>query len=64
MVDDSDGDDGGYGHVVPQQVAGRQIGGALMLQAPRRRSEPDAILAKLEQVDSRLEANVSGFMPT
>jgi voltage-gated potassium channel len=63
----------GYGDVVPDHVAGRLIGGALMLQgialltvitasvtatlieqARRRRSEPDALLAKLEQIESRL----------
>jgi voltage-gated potassium channel len=65
----------GYGDVVPEHVAGRLIGGALMLQgialltvitasvtatlieqARRRRTETDAVLAKLEQVESRLEA--------
>jgi voltage-gated potassium channel len=65
----------GYGDVVPEHVAGRLIGVALMLQgiallsvitasvtatlieqARRGRSEPDAILAKLEQMEARLEA--------
>jgi voltage-gated potassium channel len=65
----------GYGDVVPEHVAGRLIGGALMLQgialltvitasvtatlieqARQRRQAPDAVLAKLEEIDSRLEA--------
>jgi voltage-gated potassium channel len=64
----------GYGDVVPEHLAGRLIGGVLMLQgialltvitasvtatlieqARRRRAEPDAVLAKLEQIESRLE---------
>ena len=62
----------GYGDVVPEHLAGRLIGGALMLQGialltvitasvtatlieqARRREEPDAVLAKLEQIESRL----------
>jgi voltage-gated potassium channel len=63
----------GYGDVVPERMAGRLIGGALMLQgialltvitgavtatlieqARTRRSQPDAILATLEQIESRL----------
>jgi voltage-gated potassium channel len=70
----------GYGDVVPENVSGRLIGGALMLQgialltvitaavtatlveqARRRRPEPDAVLAKLEQVESRLEAIEQGM---
>ena len=65
----------GYGDVVPVNLAGRLIGGALMLQgialltvitaavtatlieqARQRRPEPDAVLAKLEQVEARLAA--------
>jgi voltage-gated potassium channel len=65
----------GYGDVVPEHVAGRLIGGALMLQgialltvitasvtatlveqARQRRTEPDVVLAKLEQVEARLAA--------
>jgi voltage-gated potassium channel len=65
----------GYGDVVPEHVAGRLIGGALMLQgialltvitasvtatlieqARQRRQAPDEVVAKLEQIDSRLEA--------
>jgi voltage-gated potassium channel len=64
----------GYGDVVPEQVAGRLIGAALMLQGialltvitasvtatlieqarQRRATESDAVLAKLEQIESRL----------
>jgi voltage-gated potassium channel len=70
----------GYGDVVPEHVAGRLIGGALMLQgialltvitasvtatlieqARRRRSEPDAVVAKLEQVEARLESIEEGM---
>lgn len=65
----------GYGDVVPEHVAGRLIGGVLMLQgiallavvtasvtatlieqARQRRQAPDAVLAKLEQIESRLES--------
>ena len=64
----------GYGDVVPEYIAGRLIGGVLMLQgialltvitasvtatfieqARERRADPDAVLAKLEQVEARLE---------
>ena len=64
----------GYGDVVPEHVAGRLIGAALMLQGialltvitaavtatlieqarQRRATESDAVLAKLEQIESRL----------
>jgi voltage-gated potassium channel len=65
----------GYGDVVPEHLAGRLIGVALMLQGIAlltvitaavtatlveqtrrrlRRSQPDAVLAKLEQVEARL----------
>jgi voltage-gated potassium channel len=63
----------GYGDVVPEHLAGRLIGGFLMLQgialltvitasvtatlieqARQRRDEPDAVLAKLEQIEARL----------
>jgi voltage-gated potassium channel len=70
----------GYGDVVPEHVAGRLIGGALMLQgialltvitasvtatlieqARQRRQAPDEVLAKLEQIDARLEAIEMGI---
>jgi voltage-gated potassium channel len=70
----------GYGDVVPEQVSGRLIGAALMLQgialltvitasvtatlieqARQRRQTPDAVLAKLEQMESRLEAIEQGM---
>jgi voltage-gated potassium channel len=70
----------GYGDVVPEHLAGRLIGGALMLQgialltvitasvtatlieqARQRHQEPDAVLAKLEQIESRLEAIERGM---
>jgi len=70
----------GYGDVVPEHVAGRLIGGALMLQgialltvitasvtatlieqARQRRQAPDAVVAKLEQIESRLEAIEQGI---
>ena len=75
----------GYGDVVPENVAGRLIGGALMLQgialltvitasvtatlieqARQRRQAPDAVLpdavlAKLDQIESRLEAIERGM---
>jgi voltage-gated potassium channel len=70
----------GYGDVVPDHVAGRLVGAALMLQgialltvitasvtatlieqARRRRSEPDAVLAKLEEVEARLKAIEQGI---
>ena len=64
----------GYGDVVPEHVAGRLIGAALMLQGialltvitasvtatlieqarQRRATESDAVMAKLEQIESRL----------
>ena len=66
----------GYGDVVPEHLAGRLIGAALMLQGialltvitaavtatlieqarQRRSSEQDPVLAKLEQIESRLGA--------
>lgn len=70
----------GYGDVVPEHLAGRLIGGALMLQgialltvitaavtatlieqARQRRTEPDAVLAKLGQVEARLAAIEEGM---
>ena len=70
----------GYGDVVPEHVAGRLIGGALMLQgialltvitasvtatlieqARQRRQAPDAVVAKLEQIESRLAAIEQGI---
>lgn len=66
----------GYGDVVPENLGGRLIGGALMLQGialvtvitaavtatlieqarQRRPPESDPVLAKLQQIESRLEA--------
>jgi voltage-gated potassium channel len=66
----------GYGDVVPENLGGRLIGGALMLQGialltvitaavtatlieqarQRRPPESDPVLAKLEQIESRLGA--------
>jgi voltage-gated potassium channel len=71
----------GYGDVVPEHVAGRLIGGALMLQGialltvitasvtatlieqarQRRQEQPDAVLAKLEQMEARLESIERGM---
>ena len=71
----------GYGDVVPEHVAGRLIGGVLMLQGlalltvitasvtaalieqarQRRQDQPDAVLAKLEQMEARLEAIERGM---
>jgi voltage-gated potassium channel len=70
----------GYGDVVPEHVAGRLIGGVLMLngialltvitasvtatlieQARRARADSDQVLAKMEQVESRLEAIERGM---
>lgn len=68
----------GYGDVVPENVGGRLIGGALMLQGialltvitasvtatlieqARQRRAPDAVMAKLERIESRLEAIEQG----
>ncbi len=70
----------GYGDVVPEHVAGRLIGAALMLQGiglltvitasvtatlieqarRRRQAEPEAVMAKLERIESRLEAIEQG----